>query len=385
MTRIARGRLSQSSRLNSRPFLREKLVLENVQIEPDQESPADGRIQGAVRILPSWLVSMICHLAVLLLLALMTIASRPEQSTSFTLDMAEAASFDGSAFELALDDELPQAENVSEELSKTVEDRVQRPEDVAVLFRDDEIKFEDAALEEGFVKNLSAADLAGIDALAEARNVGKSGATGASFFGLHASGNRFVFIVDSSYSMVDKIDDCARELESALRRLEPQQRFYVIFFDNDAELMCLGPWDEKKKKYRLRSRPEKDLAAATDQNIGALMQWVKTVELQAWTNPSHAVRFTFENLEADAIFLLSDGELNDRGATESYLFQHNLIESPYPDRPKIPIHTIGFYSKLGEVALKRIAKEHGGKYSFVPPPDGAMQVGPFLFKPPAIK
>jgi len=187
----------------------------------------------------------------------------------------------------------------------------------------------------------------------------EDGQSGAQFFGVQAGGDDFVFVVDSSFSMRPKFADALRELEYSLRDLTPSQRFYVIFFDHNAERMTLGTWNERRTRYAWKSRPEPDMVPATKENIDGCVRWMYGVELESWTNPHKAMAFALQQLRPDAIFLLSDGEFTDRGKTEEFLRDADS---------EVIIHCIGFYSRQGEVTLRRIAASHGGTYRFVEPP-----------------
>jgi hypothetical protein len=194
---------------------------------------------------------------------------------------------------------------------------------------------------------------------------------GAQFFGIQATGDRFVFIVDSSTSMTPRFDDAKRELESAVRRLKADQWFYVIFFDREMKPVRLGEWNSKRTRYLLNRRPEPDLVPATAQNVDGLVQWMNTIQLDSETNPYPAVVHALETLRPDAVFLLSDGEFRDNGATELFLLRNNLVVDPELGRdPKVVVHCVGFHSRLGEPTLQRIAAANGGTYRFVEPPPG---------------
>lgn len=181
-----------------------------------------------------------------------------------------------------------------------------------------------------------------------------AGDEGAQFFGVRATGNRFVFIVDCSRSMTGtKWEDATRELLSAVERLGPDKWFYVIFFDGESHPM----FDAKS--------PESDLLAATVENLDRFRQWMANVELGYHTRPAASVRFAL-TLEPHAIYLLSDGEFEDQ--TAALLRDKNLVRDEHGRAPRAIVHAIGFHSRHGQKVLQRIAKEHGGRYVFVPPP-----------------
>ncbi len=192
---------------------------------------------------------------------------------------------------------------------------------------------------------------------------------GAQFYGIQATGDRFVFIVDSSTSMTLKFAEAKRELEYAVRGLQQDQQFYVIFFDRNTERLRLGKWNKRGTRYSMNNRPERNLVPASDENINALIYWMNMIQLDSDTNPYPAVVYALRILKPDAIFLLSDGEFNDNGSTEAFLQRENIIDDPINGpRPKTIVHCVGFYSRRGEITLKRIAKAHDGSYRFIEPP-----------------
>ncbi len=175
---------------------------------------------------------------------------------------------------------------------------------------------------------------------------------GAEFFGLRASGQRFVFVVDSSGSMRGKKWSAAcRELLASVKRMGGQQSFYVIFFDHDTHPMFA------------QDKPEKDLLAVTSSNLIRLKRWLPSIKLGTATRPYFAMQLALR-LKPDAIFLLSDGEFSD--PTRDFLLTENVKVGDEGERmPKVPVHTIGFHSPAAAVVLAPIAKENGGDYRFV--------------------
>lgn len=181
-----------------------------------------------------------------------------------------------------------------------------------------------------------------------------TGDEGAEFFGVRATGKEFVFIVDCSRSMTgQKWDDATSELLAALDRLGEDKSFYVIFFDGESHPM----FDPKS--------PEPDLVQATQENLRRFRQWLATVQLGFHTRPAGAVS-TALTLAPDAIYLLSDGEFEDQ--TAALLRDKNLVRVNRVRSPQVIVHTIGFHSRHGQKVLERIAKENGGRYTFVPAP-----------------
>ena len=157
-----------------------------------------------------------------------------------------------------------------------------------------------------------------------------------------------------------KFDAACRELEYAIRRLDKNQFFYVIFFDHDAARMTFAPNKE----------PEERAVPASSGNIKLAEEWMAGIKNELRTDPFEAVKYAVEMLP-DAIYILSDGKFTDKGKTEKYLARHNQLDDPIDgQRPKVVIHTVGFHSRAGEETLEGLAKAYGGTYRFVPAPPG---------------
>lgn len=179
---------------------------------------------------------------------------------------------------------------------------------------------------------------------------GSSDSPGASFFGTRAYGNRFVFVIDSSTSMIGPRWEALRlELNRALRSLSPDQEFFVISFDSTAHPMFGG------------TPPYGKFLKPTEENIARLNRWVSSINHVGATQPASAVGIALR-LEPDAIFLLSDGEIRD--ATLFDLRTYNRFEDNAGSvKVTVPIHTVLLFSNVGYLTLKAIADENDGVFT----------------------
>lgn len=307
-----------------------------------------------LRATPSWLVSMIGHLVLLLLLTCWTLVPPPQPEVlSLVSTMFEDLPTLTEPVAIVELKDLPQVnlESVSGEemLSTTVGDPSQVSASAVSVSSAD---VETSAV--GDVGDIFGSERQGMTTVA-------GGKMGAEFFGVKAQGRRFMFIVDSSNSMRGaKFGDAKRELLYAIQKLSKDQFFYVIFFDRDAARMTLAPSTE----------PEVNCVAATRENVGKFEQWMNSIQNELRTDPYDAVKFSVDLLP-DAIYILSDGRFTDRGRTIRFLQANNFIEDPVTGKaPKVVIHTVGFHGKEGEETLQSIAKTYGGTYRFVPGPLG---------------
>ncbi len=164
----------------------------------------------------------------------------------------------------------------------------------------------------------------------------------ASFFGIRAKGQFFVYVVDCSGSMIDE-DRLARakvELRRSVMALQPPQRFKVIFYSD-----------------RVWPMPG-DLPRPAD--VGPKLQmieWLRLIEPDGGTDPRAAMSLALA-LQPDAVFLLSDGEFPD-GTVEA-IARRNAR--------KVPIHCVDLSgADGGGDHLRRIAADSGGQYRWRPP------------------
>jgi uncharacterized protein with von Willebrand factor type A (vWA) domain len=167
---------------------------------------------------------------------------------------------------------------------------------------------------------------------------GSIGGGSASFFGLRASGGKFVYVVDYSGSMVgERLDTAKRELTRSIRALDRHAKFFIIFYSDTAEAM-----------------PAKNLVRASPENCRHYLEWAQNATCGQGTAPRDAMLQALA-LRPTAIWLLSDGEFDPTVADA--IRQANT--------QKVTIHTVALVSNSGEAVLRRIAEENKGQYRFV--------------------
>jgi von Willebrand factor type A domain len=159
----------------------------------------------------------------------------------------------------------------------------------------------------------------------------------ASFFGIKAEGQLFIYVVDCSGSMIDedRLDRAKSELRRSVGALQSPQRFKVIFY-NDRPIPMPG-----------------ELPKPADQPSKAqLSRWMSYVEPQGATDPRSALSLALA-MRPDAVFLLSDGAFPD-GTTQA-------VAKLNPK--KVPIHCIDLANGAAGNDLRTIANESGGQYA----------------------
>jgi hypothetical protein len=185
-----------------------------------------------------------------------------------------------------------------------------------------------------------------------------AGEEGTEFFGVQGTGNKFVFVCDCSGSMSGlKWLELNRELSRCIGSLSAGKSFYAIYFDGEMHPM-----------FEPFSR-EPALLDATSENIEKARHWIASKSLGNDTSPCESVKFA-ANLEPDAIFLLTDGEFTDYTAPFLRDFNKKRVAK---GKPKVVVHTIGFFSQKHQLVLERIAKDSGGTYQFVAGPKPVKQ------------
>ncbi|MEK6236673.1 MAG: VWA domain-containing protein, partial [Planctomycetales bacterium] len=162
----------------------------------------------------------------------------------------------------------------------------------------------------------------------------------AEFFGITASGNAFVFVVDISGSMRGgRFTRAKAELRRSIDALNEKQSYYIIFYN-----------------HRTLPMPSGGLLAATTQNLVKTTRWMtRYARCTGDTYPEPALKMALR-IRPDAVFLLSDGEFDRFVAVRISEYQ-----TGFP----VPIHTVGFTNRDGEAVLKAIAERTGGTYRFV--------------------
>ena len=169
------------------------------------------------------------------------------------------------------------------------------------------------------------------------------------FFGTRAFGNRFVFVLDISYSMKarhgERFDRACNELLRSVSSLRSGQSYYVFLFSWTTEEMF---YDPVVKFVQVTPGHEKKLR-----------RWIYGVSLGAGTDPRRALALAHQ-MKPDAVFLLSDGHFNKPSSakTESGWidnqgdpFRADVQDGVELVYRNIPIHAIAVGSRPCRSAL----------------------------------
>jgi hypothetical protein len=184
---------------------------------------------------------------------------------------------------------------------------------------------------------------AGDDAGAGGSLVG--GGAGTTFFGVSSRGMRFAYIVDKSGSMSEdrKMDVAKNELARSVSSLPDYASFYVLLFSNNF----------------IQPRGQNGWTQAKRSNLSYFIRWLNDVDPGGGTNPMPAFSQVFSLDEgADVIFFLTDGQIPG---------DHEQILATLKEQSgRVVINTIAFGDPGSQDLLKRIARQSGGVYRFVP-------------------
>lgn len=189
----------------------------------------------------------------------------------------------------------------------------------------------------------------------------------ATFFGRQGTARSVCFLCDNSNSYRDGafhrvLDEIARAVDG----LAPQQSFFVIFF-SDAAYPLFHP------------SAVETLQVATPENKRKVRKWLETVEMcRGGRGIDDALRLA-GTLNADAIYLLSDGELGgsvvERLASadvgESVLHTFGLQGNQIDRRTGLPDPERIGDQRRRNAALITIATAHGGTFTPVAVPPKA--------------
>lgn len=304
---------------------------------------------------PSWLVSAVVHLVLLVVLGIIAVGADDaakliglEMSTGEELSTVEAG---GGGDSLASAQAFA-SEAAGVEQATTVDNASTLPLELA--------QSELAGKSESMLSELKglAGDDREIDGVPDrgdgqgggegsGNGAGRGAGTGngyAMFYGHEAKGNRFVYVVDSSMSMTGlRFKKATDELMSSIVALDSDQQFYVVFFNTMAYPQFYPDIDNF-------------LTSANAGGVDKLAKWLRNVSPFGRTDPSSAIAHALR-LEPDAIFLLSDGEFD----LDLVMYQINKYR-----QSKVPIHTVALGSDEGAPMLIEIAKQTGGEYRWAP-------------------
>ena len=174
---------------------------------------------------------------------------------------------------------------------------------------------------------------------------GSGNGTGGAFFGMKATGQSVVYVVDCSSSMnvrhtaaATRFHRLKLELLNSVASMKPNQSFYIIFFNNQPIPM-----------------PARSMQPARPALQRQYLEWMARMRANGTTDPLSSMHMALR-LRPDVIYFLTDGNFNFKTATALSRIR----------QPRSMIHTITFGEREAEGLMKSIAVANRGTYRFIP-------------------
>ena len=299
--------------------------------------------------LPSWLISLVVHLSLVLLLALVSVIG------------------DGGWHEAMI--ELNSETSGSEGQGDAMLAAVELPSELDAPQPDEPLPSEVASLEpQGLSSDIELVDPTGRIGAA-ALDAGLAGHVGdaiagpvhTAVFGLAAEGERFVYVFDRSKSMtstltlqsdgeivfrITPLAAAKAELLRSLADLNRGQQFHILFYNSEVWMFDPG------------GNPN-HLVAATRQHKYRATEFVRSVYGHGGTRHVKPLEVALR-LRPDVIFLLTDGEAKD-DPTEAQLRRLRRLNR---GRTKINVIQFCLTPRTGG-KLVRLAHENDGRHIFM--------------------
>lgn len=169
---------------------------------------------------------------------------------------------------------------------------------------------------------------------------GGRGGVGASFYGLSARGQTFVFVTDCSGSMMGRpFEGLLRELRTTIESLPERAEFAVVFFNHGPIL-----------------RSALTMERATSETKKDYLEWIDGVQPSGGTDPSLALAEALK-LKPSVVFLLTDGQFTAR-PTWDVIRKFNRAR-------RVQIHTIALGAQADVPLLREISRKNRGELRIV--------------------
>lgn len=309
-----------------------------------------ARQRSSWRLSPAWLWSALVHAAAILVATVLTFVTLKENAVFLT---ASAMQADETAIPELAEFELEpvklnetKLEELPEEISEFNQAELSSEEIASPLAVDDASLLASPGAADLLTSDLGSL-MAGIPAEGAGGGDGASGKGGeggadASFFGAASRGNRFVFVVDNSGSMVEgRMETTLMELQRSIEALKEDQLFSIIFYSDQVYPLFFPESVE-------------ELVPATRENKQKVAKWLPTVEMCLGGRLREAMDLV-QQMEPQVVYLLSDGDIRSEP-----LVRH-LTE---PNDWKFVIHTFGMTVRNPDhlAKLSAIATSHKGQF-----------------------
>jgi hypothetical protein len=300
-------------------------------------------------LLPSWLTSLVVHLSLVLLLAVVTVIGDGGWNETTVELNCETSGSEG------LGDAMLAAVELPSELDSSQQEKP-LPSDLAS--QEPQRLSSDIEL----VDPTGAIGAAAVDAgLAGDQGDADAGPVQTAVFGLAAEGQRFVYVFDRSKSMtstltlqsegktvfsITPLEAAKAELLRSLGDLDRGQQFHILFYNSEVWMFDPG------------GNPN-HLVAATPRYKNRATEFVRSVYGNGGTRHVEPLEVALR-MRPDVIFLLTDGEAKD-DPTDAQLRRLRRLNG---GRTKINVIQFCLTPRTGG-ALVRLAAENGGRHVFM--------------------
>ncbi len=324
-----------------RPAKASPFSIETADPNLDEENATNVNWESACRGIPGWLSSLLIHLSLILVLALLSVNSGGKQIVDLLGGTSEEVAVEPyTTIDVVL--QLEEIQTVSDSFETQESLLSQTSElapvlDAALLSGDFSSELEGSLFDKVASTGLTGGELSRIDNAA------------AEFFGIEGEGSDFVFIIDCSDSMnrYGRWQQAIFELKQSINDLQPQQRFLILLYNNG---------------YIAMNNQVKLVKSTEKQKLKAI-RWLANNTPDSWTYCAEALADALK-LSPSAIFLLSDGEFNDRNEVFGVLDRYKR-KAKTSEMPQIPVHTVALGSHMGRFTMQRIARENQGKFKLI--------------------
>lgn len=172
-----------------------------------------------------------------------------------------------------------------------------------------------------------------------------TGSARADFFGVSSTGERFVYIVDTSGSMSGdlKMRTAMSELARSISSLPDYVYYHIVLFSSSKTVNPDQPgWVRARKG-----------------DVLATIRWLRDQSPVGGTQPLPAFAHAFDlDHRPDVIFFMTDGQIPKSTPSD--------VRALYQRGSRVVINTIAFGDPRSQDLLKEIAADAGGTYRFVP-------------------
>ncbi len=167
------------------------------------------------------------------------------------------------------------------------------------------------------------------------------------FYDLEGEGTRFVYVLDRSESMQGRpLESAKQQLIQSFEPLESTHQFQIIFFNHSMRIFDL-------------TGGQRRVAFATEENKALAQRFVRATSADGGTDTASAM-IRAVAMRVDVIFLLTDAE------DSLSALQLDTIRRKNGDLASINVVHFGYEADAAAgTYLKRLARQNGGRYVYV--------------------